>query len=61
VYPSLPIQQARRLLHHATRILIGVNSGALDSLLVKLDNASGYCTDPAFKFWKIDNYIHIKG
>jgi len=48
-------------LHEATRILIGAKSGSLDSIMVKLDDASGYGKkEPNLDFWEKDNYIHIK-
>ncbi|MDJ0753626.1 MAG: reductive dehalogenase [Ardenticatenaceae bacterium] len=56
-----PFNKPEGWLHEATRIMIGAQSGALDQILVKLDDASGYGTkDPKFKFWESDNFIHIK-
>ena len=41
--------------------LIGADSGSLDRLLVKLDDASGFGQrPPGFGFWESDDHIHIK-
>ena len=59
---SCPFNKPDSWLHDATRILIGVESGAIDSLLLNLDDASGYgqATSAEDAFWQKDNYIHIK-
>jgi hypothetical protein len=48
-------------LHDATKILIGAKSGSIDSILLKLDDVSGYGpgVDPN-EFWEMDDYIHVK-
>jgi reductive dehalogenase len=46
-----PFNKPEGWLHDATRILIGAKSGALDKLLVNLDDASGYGPEPKFNFW----------
>ena len=56
-----PFNKPESWLHDATRILIGAQTGSLDSLLVKLDDASGYGPpEPRFDFWKSNRFIHIK-
>jgi reductive dehalogenase len=56
-----PFNKPEGWLHDATRILIGAKSGSLDSIMVKLDDASGYGKqEPTFKFWGSNNFIHIK-
>jgi reductive dehalogenase len=56
-----PFNKPEGWLHDATRILIGARQGSLDSLLVKLDDASGYGTqEHKFGFWESDRFIHIK-
>ena len=57
-----PFNKPEGWLHEITRILIGAKSGAIDSLLLKLDDASGYGDGipDAEEFWKKDNYIHVK-
>ncbi len=57
---SCPFNKPEGWLHEATRILIGAKSGSIDKILVKLDDASGFGLEPKFKFWKSDNFIHIK-
>ncbi len=56
-----PFNKPESWLHEATRILIGAKTGSLDSLLVKLDDASGYgAPEPKFGFWESNRFIHIK-
>ena len=56
-----PFNKPEGWLHDITRILIGAKSGAIDKLLLNLDDASGYgAEEPKFKFWDSDEYIHIK-
>lgn len=58
-----PFNKPEGWLHDATRILIGAKSGALDQLLLKLDDISGYggeIGDPPEEFWDKDTYVHIK-
>ncbi|MEM8533624.1 MAG: reductive dehalogenase [Chloroflexota bacterium] len=58
-----PFNKPEGWLHEATRILIGVKSGPLDQLLLKLDDASGFGAeegDDPRDFWNKDTYIHIK-
>jgi reductive dehalogenase len=48
-------------LHDATKILIGAKSGSIDSILLKLDDVSGYGPGvPGGEFWEMDDYIHVK-
>ena len=58
-----PFNKPEGWLHEATRILIGVKSGTLDQVLLRLDNAAGFGgehgTHP-IHFWDKDTYIHIK-
>jgi ferredoxin len=58
-----PFNKPESWLHEATRILIGAKVGALDSVLTKLDTASGYGGEKPEPeaFWKKDSFIHIKG
>ncbi len=59
---TCPFNKPESWLHDATRILIGADSGSLDSLMVKLDDASGFGSpEPDFGFWVSDEYMHIKG
>ena len=59
---ACPFNKPEGWLHEATRILIGAKVGALDSLLVKLDDASGFGQlGSTAKFWKSRDFIHIKG
>ncbi|MCG8353698.1 MAG: reductive dehalogenase [Chloroflexales bacterium] len=58
-----PFNKPEGWLHDATRILIGVQSGPLNQLLLKLDDAAGYGSeagDDPRDFWDKDTYIHIK-
>ncbi|MCG8347582.1 MAG: reductive dehalogenase [Chloroflexales bacterium] len=58
-----PFNKPEGWLHEATRILIGVQSGPLNQLLLKLDDAAGYGSesgDDPRDFWDKDTYIHIK-
>ena len=58
-----PFNKPEGWLHEATRILIGVKSGPLDQLLLRLDDASGFGVeegDNPRDFWNKDTYIHIK-
>lgn len=58
---SCPFNKPEGWLHEATRILIGAKSGALDKILLKLDDVSGYGKgEPSEEFWSKDNYLHIK-
>jgi reductive dehalogenase len=58
---SCPFNKPEGWLHDATRILTGMDSGPLDKLLLKLDDASGYGqqADP-LAYWEKDSYVHIK-
>lgn len=65
-----PFNKPAGWLHDATRILIGAKSGALDQIMVKLDEASGYGGtdgqdvngDLIDYFWKEKKeFVHIKG
>lgn len=65
-----PFNKPEGWLHEATRILIGAKVGSLDSLMVNLDEASGYGgtdgenPDPKLidYFWnEKEEFIHIKG
>jgi reductive dehalogenase len=57
-----PFNKAESWLHEATRGLIGVGSGTVDQLLVKLDDASGYGEQKdANDFWRTKEiFIHTK-
>jgi epoxyqueuosine reductase len=59
-----PFNKQEGWLHEATRILIGAQSGSLDKLLVRLDEASGFgqlpSDDEALAFWEKKDFIHIK-
>jgi len=58
---TCPFNKPDSWLHDATRILIGAKVGALDNILVKLDDASGFGKpEPADIFWQSDRFIHIK-
>ena len=58
---SCPFNKPEGWLHEATRILIGAKSGTIDSILLKLDSASGYGKGMSSKeFWTKDKYVHIK-
>jgi reductive dehalogenase len=50
-----PFNKPEGWLHEATRILIGAKNASLDSLLVKLDDASGYgMEEPKTNLWNSD-------
>lgn len=61
-----PFNKPEGWLHDATRIMIGAKSGAIDQLLLKLDDASGYGNFPKDKetykkfYTKRSNFMHIK-
>jgi len=55
-----PFNKPEGWLHEATRILIGAKTGSLDSILVKLDDTSGYGAEPKFGFWESEKFMHIK-
>lgn len=56
-----PFNKPDSWLHDVTRVLIGAKVGAVDDLLVKLDDASGFgAEEPTFDFWETDEFIHIK-
>lgn len=58
---TCPFNKPDAWLHSATRALIAGNSGTLDQLMVKLDDASGYGTQlDTQEFWKRDRYVHVK-
>ena len=58
---TCPFNKPDGWLHKVTRILIGAESGSIDKLLLKLDDASGYGEQlDTIEFWKKNNYIHIK-
>ncbi|KAA3662007.1 MAG: reductive dehalogenase [Chloroflexi bacterium] len=58
---TCPFNKPESWLHDATRILIGAKVGSIDSLLVKLDDASGFGkSEPADGFWESERFIHIK-
>jgi len=58
---SCPFNKPETWVHELARILIGVNSGPLNKLILKLDDAGsfGKQANPR-SFWKKDRYIHIK-
>ena len=57
-----PFNKPDGWLHDATRVLIGAKSGAIDKILLKLDDASGFGKKiTPEEFWDRDNYVHIKG
>jgi reductive dehalogenase len=55
-----PFNKPETWVHELSRILIGVKSGPLDKLLLKLDDATsfGKREDPR-SFWKKNNFIHL--
>lgn len=57
-----PFNKPEGWLHDATRVLIGAKMGALDDILVKLDDASGYGSEEPNTtiFWDSDSFMHIK-
>lgn len=58
-----PFTKPEGWLHEITKILIGVKSGPIDSLLLKLDDASGYGTEEGPDtdgWWNNDVFMHIK-
>ena len=56
-----PFNKPESWLHDVTRIMIGAESGSIDSLLVNLDDAGGYGKkEPNMVFWESDKFIHIK-
>jgi Fe-S-cluster-containing hydrogenase component 2 len=56
-----PFNKPEGWLHEATRWMIGARSHALDELMLKLDDASGYGgqADPR-EFWEKSRFVHIK-
>ncbi len=58
---SCPFTKPQGWLHEATRLLISGESKAIDKILLRLDDASGYGEqiDPD-QFWNSDNFLHVK-
>lgn len=56
-----PFQKPESWVHDLTRILMGVKSGPINRLLLKLDDASSFGRQVHPRaFWKKERYIHIK-
>jgi epoxyqueuosine reductase QueG len=58
---SCPFNKAEGWLHEATRALIGLRSGTVGQMILKMDDASGYGKQQdSTRYWKKDKFIHIK-
>lgn len=56
---TCPFNKIDGWLHEITRVLIGVKSGNLDKLMLKMDDASGYGEQKDAKdYWKGERFIH---